>query len=50
MGSLFELEKSFWLKEMGEIRKYFDEQVGKDLPDAIYGQLKAAEERFSKLK
>ncbi|CAL1678913.1 unnamed protein product [Lasius platythorax] len=32
---LFRLPKSFWQKEIKDLREYFDAQVGSDLPDAI---------------
>ena len=46
---LFEMDKSFWLKEASEIRKYFHDQVGSDLPAEMTKQLDALEERIKKM-
>lgn len=35
MEELFRLSKSFWQKEVDDLKKYFDAQVGDDLPEAI---------------
>lgn len=35
MDRLFEIRRQFWLDEFDEIKKYFDEQIGKDLPKEI---------------
>lgn len=47
MGELFELHKDFWLKECQEIRQYFDEQLGKELPSEIAKQLDQLEQRVN---
>ncbi|KAM7283035.1 phosphoenolpyruvate carboxykinase, cytosolic [Ixodes scapularis] len=47
MGELFELRKDFWLKECREIRQYFDEQLGKELPSEIAKQLDQLEQRVN---
>ncbi|KAK9308492.1 hypothetical protein QLX08_001641 [Tetragonisca angustula] len=39
MEELFSLPKSFWEKEVRDIREYFDMQVGDDLPAAIREEL-----------
>ncbi|CAB3364541.1 Hypothetical predicted protein [Cloeon dipterum] len=36
---LFSVPKEFWLSEVEQIKKYFDEQVGSDLPNTIAEQL-----------
>lgn len=48
-SKLFETDKNFWLKETSEIRKYFADQVGADLPAEITKQLNALEERVKKM-
>lgn len=35
MERLFEIRRQFWLDEYDEIKKYFDDQIGKDLPQEI---------------
>ncbi|EFN79697.1 phosphoenolpyruvate carboxykinase [GTP] isoform X1 [Harpegnathos saltator] len=40
MTELFRLPKSFWKKEVEDLREYFDAQVGRDLPKAIELELK----------
>lgn len=48
-SKLFETDKNFWLKETSEIRKYFADQVGKDLPAEITKQLDALEGRVKQM-
>lgn len=43
---LFHIPKDYWLEELGSLRKYFDEQVGEDLPEAISNELTALEGRL----
>ena len=43
---LFNIPTEFWQKEVQDIRKYFDEQVGADLPAEIADQLKQLEQRL----
>lgn len=45
MKKLLHLPKDYWLGEVKEMRKYFDEQVGADLPPAIKSELDALEKR-----
>ncbi|KAI2649091.1 Phosphoenolpyruvate carboxykinase [GTP], mitochondrial [Labeo rohita] len=45
MGALFDLPKPFWQKETQELRTYFTQQVGADLPTQVEGELRALEER-----
>ncbi|XP_041717169.2 phosphoenolpyruvate carboxykinase [GTP], mitochondrial-like [Coregonus clupeaformis] len=45
MRALFDLPKAFWEKETQELRAYFTEQVGADLPQQVEGELKALEDR-----
>lgn len=35
MDRLFEIRRQFWMDEFNEIKQYFDEQIGKDLPAEI---------------
>ncbi|KAK3860556.1 hypothetical protein Pcinc_033403 [Petrolisthes cinctipes] len=46
---LFRLPKGFWEQEVRAIAKYFDEQVGDDLPNEIREQLKSLEKRVEKM-
>lgn len=45
MEALFHLPKDFWEKEVCDLSKYFEEQVGKDLPQEIQQELKKLEQR-----
>jgi len=49
MKELFSLPKEFWQQEVKDIRKYFDEQVGDDLPNEIMDELKKLEKRVEKM-
>jgi len=49
MHELFSLPKEFWTEEVRAIEKYFDEQVGDDLPNEIREELKKLEKRVEKL-
>jgi phosphoenolpyruvate carboxykinase (GTP) len=46
MEELFSIPKEYWLEELQQLRKYWDEQVGEDLPTAIMDECKALEERL----
>ncbi|KAH7978804.1 hypothetical protein HPB49_006782 [Dermacentor silvarum] len=48
MAELMRVDKEFWLKECRDIKTFFDEQVGRSLPQAIADQLTALKERISK--
>lgn len=39
MHRLFEVRRQFWLDELAEIEGYFNDQIGKDLPQEIRDQL-----------
>ncbi|MEQ2185127.1 hypothetical protein GOODEAATRI_015037, partial [Goodea atripinnis] len=45
MGALFDVPKQFWQKETKELRAYFTQQVGADLPTQVEAELKALEDR-----
>ncbi|XP_038050392.1 phosphoenolpyruvate carboxykinase, cytosolic [GTP]-like [Patiria miniata] len=45
MDALLHLPKEFWLNEVEENRKYFEEQIGTDLPQGLKDELHALEER-----
>merc|ERR1719369_1878333 len=49
MNELFSLPKDFWHDEVMAIEKYFDEQVGADLPNEIREELKKLDKRVEKL-
>lgn len=42
---LFDIPKDFWMEETFAIDKYFKEQVGMDLPEAIENELKNLKKR-----
>lgn len=46
---LFNVDKAFWTKEVAEIGKYFEEQVGSDLPADIAKQLSALKNRVGNM-
>lgn len=46
---LFGLDKDFWTQEVQSVKKYFDEQVGADLPKEIMEQLNALKKRVSQM-
>ncbi|XP_069007210.1 phosphoenolpyruvate carboxykinase [GTP], mitochondrial-like [Embiotoca jacksoni] len=45
MGALFDVPEPFWQKETKELRAYFTQQVGADLPAQVEAELKALEDR-----
>ncbi|KAG7158311.1 phosphoenolpyruvate carboxykinase, cytosolic [GTP]-like [Homarus americanus] len=48
MDELFSLPKEFWEQEVRDIAKYFDEQVGDELPNEVREQLKMLGKRIEK--
>lgn len=50
MAELFSLPKDFWLKEVQEIGAYFEEQVGRDLPEEVAHELSLLQQRFLKVQ
>jgi len=49
MTELFRLPKTFWQKEVEDLREYFDAQVGNDLPEAITMELDRLSENINNL-
>lgn len=47
LPELFSLPKDFWCQEVEDIRKYFETQVGADLPSEIYNELNQLKQRFA---
>ncbi|KAK8771273.1 hypothetical protein V5799_025483 [Amblyomma americanum] len=45
---LMRVDKEFWIKECGDIKAFFDEQVGRSLPPAIADKLAMLKERIMK--
>ncbi|XP_022092114.1 phosphoenolpyruvate carboxykinase, cytosolic [GTP]-like isoform X2 [Acanthaster planci] len=45
MYELFHLPKGFWMEEVQQIRKYFDDQVNVDLPEGVMSELNSLEDR-----
>ncbi|XP_055692844.1 phosphoenolpyruvate carboxykinase [GTP]-like isoform X2 [Lutzomyia longipalpis] len=50
LESLFSIPKAFWMREVEEIAKYFDNQVGKDLPEAIGREISELRRRIHDIK
>lgn len=49
LAQLFSLPKDFWTQEVQEIEKYFESQVGADLPQEINAELKELKERIAEM-
>ena len=49
LEELFSVDKSFWLKEVDEIKQYFDENVTDSTPQEIYTQIHNLKERIEAL-
>nr|XP_023026296.1 phosphoenolpyruvate carboxykinase [GTP]-like isoform X1 [Leptinotarsa decemlineata] len=47
---LFDLPKQFWMEEVDSVAKYFDEQVGDDLPKEITKQLNELKKNVQSMK
>lgn len=45
MAALLHLPKAFWQQESRELRAYFSQQVGADLPAQVEAELRALEQR-----
>jgi len=48
MHQLFRLPKDFWLQEVRDSEKYLREQVGEDVPNEIWEELRKLEKRVEK--
>lgn len=48
-NELFSMPKSFWEEEVEDLEKYFSEQFGNDLPNAITEELHKLKERVQKM-
>lgn len=46
---LFSIPKAFWLKEVAEIKQYYDNQLPQDLPEEIAKELQALQQRIEKM-
>lgn len=46
---LFSLPKDFWQDEVTDLEKYFGEQFGNDLPNAISEELHKLKERVNQM-
>lgn len=49
MERLFDIRRQFWLEEFKEIEKYFNDQIGGDLPQRIRDQLSKLKQRAEEL-
>ncbi|EDO41587.1 predicted protein [Nematostella vectensis] len=49
-NEMFSIPKDYWLEELTELRKYFTDEVGIDLPKAIEDELNALENRLKKME
>lgn len=45
---LFSLPKEFWLNEVSSIEKYFNDNIGTDLPHNLTVQIEQIRKRFNK--
>ncbi|KAI3388203.1 hypothetical protein SNEBB_007097 [Seison nebaliae] len=50
MKNLFHLPKSFWMREVKEVRKYLNDNINEDVPKEIWRQLDSLEERVYDMK
>uniref|UniRef100_A0A663F5S7 phosphoenolpyruvate carboxykinase (GTP) n=1 Tax=Aquila chrysaetos chrysaetos TaxID=223781 RepID=A0A663F5S7_AQUCH len=48
-ADLFPVSRPFWEKEARELRRYYEENFGEDLPEEVMGELRALEERVKKM-
>lgn len=48
-ADLFPVSRPFWEKEVRELRRYYEENFGEDLPKEVMGELEALEERVKKM-
>lgn len=46
---LFSIPKSFWQEEVADLEKYFSEQFGHDLPNAVIDELHNLKHRVEKM-
>ena len=49
MDALMHLPKEFWEEEMADMRKYLNEQVGKDTPNEVLKQIEEQEKRIASM-
>ncbi|XP_070496294.1 phosphoenolpyruvate carboxykinase [GTP]-like [Chironomus tepperi] len=49
MKELFSIDRDFWLKETEDIQKFYNDQVGQDLPCEIQNELNGLKERVGKM-
>ncbi|XP_063218328.1 phosphoenolpyruvate carboxykinase [GTP], mitochondrial-like isoform X2 [Bacillus rossius redtenbacheri] len=49
LQQLFSLPKSFWAQEVEDIGRYFEQQVGEDLPGEISEELQALRQRIAQM-
>ena len=45
MEKLLDIPREYWIDEVQRLRKYYDEQVGSDLPEAVNKELDDLEQR-----
>ena len=45
MEKLFDIPREYWIDEVERLRRYYDEQLGSDLPVAIEKELNDLEKR-----
>lgn len=50
LKEIFEINRDFWIKEVEEIEKFFDDQVGKDLPKEVKEELDVLKSRVKRMK
>lgn len=48
MEKLLAIPKDYWLEECDNLRQYYEDQLGEDLPAKVMEELNALEERLKK--
>lgn len=46
MEKLLDIPQEYWMEEVQRLRKYYDDQVGADVPEAVLNELNALEQRI----
>ena len=49
VNEMFKIEKKFWVEEVAEIKKYFDEYVNESTPTEIYKQINDLAARINQM-
>ena len=49
MEKLFDIPREYWMDEVERLRRYYDEQLGSDLPSAVQKELNELERRVKSI-